>query len=903
MTALVSLSNHRPWLLGAIAVLGTALSLSTWYSLNRGEEERIHASFQRRAEAQVRIAQQRIRLYEEMVHGLANLFAGSELVTRAEFEQTAADLLSRHQGVQALEWVAYVRREQRAAFEEAARREYPGFAITEPDGKGGLVPARDHPDHTVIRLLVPLAGNEPALGYDNSRSPIGADLQAARREQQLRVTHQFRLAQSRSDDDEYGIVFALPVFHPVGSGPGDDGFRGFVQGVFRIETMLAQTHRLQADEAIFVQYRDLEATDRERVLLYSNRAGREERPARSRLLSPAPDRAFREEIRLGGRRWEFVAEMNPQWWRRQHTITPWLSLGGGLLTTGVVLLLVNLLLRRTEEIEKQVALRTAELEGTKRELQDDIIRRREAETALHASEQRLEAIIDNSPATIFVKDLAGRYVLCNRGFERVCGRPRADILGRTDADLFPPERAAAFAEHDRHTLAAGAAHSYDEFTVDRLGRRTALVQKFPLRDAQGRIYALCGIATDITERVAAEQERIEFERKLQQTQRLESLGVLAGGIAHDFNNILTAVLGNASLARHLLPPGSTVLPQIEQIEHAARRAADLCGQMLAYAGKRKLSPGRLDLSDLVRDTAALLEVSVTKSARLHLDLARELPPVEADATQLRQIVMNLVINAADALGDSVGDIHVATSLTEAGPELFRDAVENPDLPGGRYVTLEVRDTGCGMPPEMLARIFEPFFTTKFAGRGLGLSAVLGIVRSHRGALFVESTVGVGTRFRLFLPAVAGAAIDAPAPAAREGMDAGLPSLRGTVLLVDDEAHVREIAALALRQCGLTVLEAPHGAAALALCAEHGAGLDLILLDLTMPGLSGEETLRRLRQQGATQKVILMSGYSENDATRRCLELGAVAFLPKPFELAALLHLIAAHLPADATRPA
>jgi CheY-like chemotaxis protein len=328
-----------------------------------------------------------------------------------------------------------------------------------------------------------------------------------------------------------------------------------------------------------------------------------------------------------------------------------------------------------------------------------------------------------------------------------------------------------------------------------------------------------------------------------------------------------------------------VLPQIEQIEHAARRAADLCGQMLAYAGKRKLSPGRLDLSDLVRDTAALLEVSITKSARLHLDLARELPPVEADATQLRQIVMNLVINAADALGDSVGDIHVATSLTEAGPEFFRDAVENPGL------------------PEMLARIFEPFFTTKFAGRGLGLSAVLGIVRSHRGALFVESAVGVGTRFRLLLPAVAGAAIDAPVPAACGAMDAGLPSLRGTVLLVDDEADVRKIAALALRQCGLTVHEAPDGAAALALCAERGAGPDLILLDLTMPGLSGEETLRRLRRQGATQKVILMSGYSENDATRRCLELGAVAFLPKPFELAALLHLVATHLPADATRPA
>lgn len=903
MTALVSLSNHRPWLLGGIALLGTAISLTIWYSLDQGELERIQTNFHRRAESQVRIAQQRIRLYEEMVHGLANLFAGSERVTREEFERTAADLLSRHQGVQALQWVAYVRRPERDAFLADARAEYPNFTITEPDGSGRLVPVGDYDDHTVIRLMAPLTGNEAALGYDNSRSPIGPDLRAARREQRLRVTHQFRLAQSVSPDDEKGIVFALPVFRPP-SGPGDGGFRGYVQGVFRVETMLGQTHRVQDDEALFLQYQDLDAQRDEQSLLYLNRAGQEERPGRSQPLDLTRALGIhREIVQLGGRRWEFVAKLNPEWRARQRTLTPWLSLSGGLLTTGVVLLLVNLLLRRAEEIEQQVALRTAELEGTKRELEEDIVRRRAAELALLASEQRLEAIVDNSPATIFVKDLAGRYVLCNRGLERACGRLRAEIIGRTDEEIFPAEQAAVFRANDRRTLAAGTAQTYDEFVVDQDGRHTSIVQKFPLRDAEGRIYALCGIATDITERVAAEQERLEFERQLQQTQRLESLGVLAGGIAHDFNNILTAVLGNASLLRHHLPAASPLLPQIGQIEQAARRAADLCGQMLAYAGKHKLSPGNIDLSALVRDTATLLEVSIPKSARLHLDLAPQLPAVEADATQLRQIVMNLVINAADALGEHSGDIHVSTATVEMTPGQFRSAVQSPDLPGGRYVALEVQDTGSGMPPEMLTRIFEPFFTTKFAGRGLGLSAVLGIVRSHRGALFVESAVGQGTTFRLLLPVApaAAAATESLAPAGPKRT--ALPRLTGTVLICDDESHVREITTLALRQCGLEVLEAVNGTEAIAICREHGARLGLILLDLTMPGLSGEETLRRLRMQGTTAKVILMSGYSENDSTRRCLELGAVAFVQKPFELDTLLQLAATHLSPDATGPA
>jgi PAS domain S-box-containing protein len=417
----------------------------------------------------------------------------------------------------------------------------------------------------------------------------------------------------------------------------------------------------------------------------------------------------------------------------------------------------------------------------------------------------------------------------------------------------------------------------------------------PVAGPDGQIRWIEGLVVDATDRKAAEARTREFDRQLLETQKLESLGVLAGGIAHDFNNLLTSVLGNASLARLQLPPGGGIKPLLDQIEVAARRAADLCAQMLAYAGRGTLAPSRIDLSNLVRETAALLEVSIGKGARLHLHLPVNLPPVQADATQLRQIVMNLVINAAEAIGDRPGAISVSTFTQTATSADLRRAIQHPDLPGGAYVGLEVRDNGSGIPPDTIGRIFEPFFTTKFSGRGLGLSAVLGIARSHHGALFVESQVGTGTSFRLLLPAASGEALAALPVGGDAATAEPLPQLKGTVLVVDDEDSVREMAVLGLRHAGLEVLEAADGFEALNLCRENSERINLLLLDLTMPNLSGEETLRRLRMQGARQKVILMSGYSANEATRRCQALGAVAFVQKPFELASVVRLIGNHL--------
>ncbi len=398
---------------------------------------------------------------------------------------------------------------------------------------------------------------------------------------------------------------------------------------------------------------------------------------------------------------------------------------------------------------------------------------------------------------------------------------------------------------------------------------------------------------DIDELKRTEAERETLRLKMLETQKLESLGVLAGGIAHDFNNLLTVILGNATLARD---DSEVEDDRLVQIEAAARRAADLCRQMLAYAGKGNFLIQHIDLSTLVRDTANLLNVSISKKVRVTLDLATRLPAIRADASQLRQVVMNLVINASDAQGDQTGEIRVSTSLTRPEPRTAA-VVHSFDLPDGDCVCLEIADTGQGMSPATLARIFDPFFTTKFAGRGLGLAAVLGIVRAHQGALTVESAVGCGTTFRLFIPA----APTGTAPTTPVNSTVPFAHRPGaSVLIADDEPSVLAAADTILRRHGYKTVLARDGVEAVRCFRENFRQLSAVLLDLTMPGLDGAEVLRVIRAVHPAARVLVMSGYSEQDVMTRLHGLGEVAVLRKPFTQDMLLARIAAVIGATGT---
>jgi PAS domain S-box-containing protein len=396
-------------------------------------------------------------------------------------------------------------------------------------------------------------------------------------------------------------------------------------------------------------------------------------------------------------------------------------------------------------------------------------------------------------------------------------------------------------------------------------------------DENGKIIAREGIARDVTEQKRRDEERELLEKRLQQTQKLESLGVLAGGIAHDFNNLLTGILGHVSLMRMDSQCTPELAEHAQHVEIAAMRAADLCRQMLAYSGKGRFAVRRLHLNELVRETTQLLKLSIAKSTELQLELSDERAVVEADATQLQQVVMNLVLNASEACQDQQGTVRVNTGVVEVTREELRDAFLAPDLPGGRYCFIEISDSGQGMSPETAALIFDPFFTTKFTGRGLGLSAVLGIVRGHSGAIRVRSQLGAGTTFRVLLPASDGEVRETVSSHPRAE-----PRGNARVLVVDDEDVVRTVTARLLHALGYSVVMASDGVDAVGTFKSYSEPIHVVLMDLTMPKLDGVAAFEELRRLDPQLPVILMSGYNEQDAVARFAGSGLAGFLQKPF---------------------
>ena len=371
---------------------------------------------------------------------------------------------------------------------------------------------------------------------------------------------------------------------------------------------------------------------------------------------------------------------------------------------------------------------------------------------------------------------------------------------------------------------------------------------------------------------------MELERRIQHAQKLESLGVLAGGIAHDFNNLLVGILGNASLALLDLPPELPAREPVHQIELTARRASELTHQLLAYSGKGRFVVTRIDLSRLVEEITHLLEVTISKKAVLKFDFASSVLPVEADAAQMRQVVMNLITNASDAVGDSSGIITIATGMTEADERYLSGSWLPEPVPPGTYTFLEVSDTGQGMPPEALARIFEPFYSTKGSGRGLGLAAVLGTVRGHNGALKVYSEEGRGTTIKVLLPC----AEPAELLPGLSGEVLPVPADGRAVLLADDEETVRSLGRRVLERAGYRVMTASDGKEAVEIFEARSDEIDLVLLDMTMPRLSGAEAYARIRSIRSDVPTLLSSGYNEQDATSRFAGKGLAGFLQKPW---------------------
>ncbi len=540
-----------------------------------------------------------------------------------------------------------------------------------------------------------------------------------------------------------------------------------------------------------------------------------------------------------------------------------------------------------ETLEGRVAERTAELAAANRELGREIALRGQAE-------EKFRLAVEAAPNAMVMTDHAGKMVLVNSQTEKLFGYSRQELIGRPVEMLVAGSLRGGHEQSRSEFLAHPAARAMgqvrDLYALRKDGVQVAVeIGLNPIRS--GDITWVLSSILDVTERKRAEEERRKIEAQMQHAQKLESLGVLAGGIAHDFNNLLVSILGNAGLALMQLAAEAPACETVRAIETAAVRSAELTKQLLAYSGRGKFLIQPLDLSQVVGEMGHLLGVTIPKKVAFRTRLMPSLPAIEADAAQIQQVVMNLITNAAEAIGDRAGDIVVSTGTVDADRAYLSDAFLDDHLPPGRYVYLEVTDSGCGMDKETQAKIFDPFFTTKFTGRGLGLAAVLGIVRGHRGTVRVCSEPGHGTAFKVLLPAS-----ERPVPKTL-GKRAPSRTGSGTVLIVDDEPGVREVATRMLEFAGFTVLTAKDGASGIETFRSHAGRISAVLLDMTMPDSSGEDVFREIRQIRPDAKVIVSTGYNEQETMNLFRGKGLAGYIQKPYEPSKLIdtvqHVLAA----------
>ncbi|MBW2273365.1 MAG: response regulator [Deltaproteobacteria bacterium] len=583
------------------------------------------------------------------------------------------------------------------------------------------------------------------------------------------------------------------------------------------------------------------------------------------------------EVRIRNRVWKLSVTPSPAVAATYENLLPEFIAGAGIV---FAILFGHAI--RTAAIARW---RSARLAEANRDLRVEFDRRMRAEVAEKEVRAELVTVLDSLPAYVWSAEVrpGGEFDMRyqSKAVEAITGRSASFFASQSGGwmNCVHPADREVVADAFRRLVRGDADESSREYRLVRPdGEVRFLRDRVHVRRTEtGRRFD--GVVVDYTDLRRAEDERLQLEDSLQQAQKLESLGALAGGIAHDFNNLLVAMLGHASLAREDLPADSPLHSQLEKIENAARSAAELCRQMLAYAGMGSVDVAKIDLRDIVQETGELLRASIPRTTELRFELGERPAIVEADSSQIRQIVLNLMTNAAEAIEDGSGKITLTICQRSVDDATRAASLFGDDLPSGACVGISVRDDGCGMDEETKRRIFEPFFSTKFRGRGLGLAAVLGIVRRCHGALGIESEPGAGTTMTVLFPA----AEAGMAPVRRAGEAPVSSTGSGLVMLVEDDDAAREFASLVLERAGFEVLRAADGVEALELFDKHAASVRCVVLDLTMPRMDGEETYRQLAARSSDVPVILCSGYPECDAVARFGSLGLAGFLEKPYE--------------------
>jgi PAS domain S-box-containing protein len=861
--------RRRQWTV--VLPLGVTFGLVVFFFVHARtvEQARIQLDFARWAHTLADTFRQHFTGYLDALQTIESFYASAPEVRRPAFHTFVQRLFTRYPGMQALSWDRRVLDMERSAYEAAVRQEgYPAFEITEQHAQGHLVRAAVRPEYVAVTYIEPSGGNASAVGYDAASTPDRrAAMESARDTGAPRATGRLRLVQETGQ--HWGLLIFLPLYRTGLPSATVEARRqslyGYVTGVFQISAMMEAALRTFERPSLGLRLEDALAPLGER-LLYSRQW---EGPEPSLDDAPREHVAglhWRGTIAMAGRQWVLHIAPTRAYLTEHRSWYAWSVITCGVLFVGLLGAFLLVLTGRAVRTDQLVAAQSI----ANAALAHEMAARTRMAAALQESEARYRDLFEHAHDMLYTLDLAGHFTALNRRGEQLTGYTRDELLGLPIRHLVVPEHWELMQHRLAQTHAGLPATLFTVDIVTKAGQRHTLEVNTQCLARAGAPPEVQGMARDVT-------DRTRLEAQLRQAQKMEALGTLAGGIAHDFNNILTAILGYTELALVTLPAESPPWHHLQTVQQAGQRAAALVQQILTFSRRTEPERTPTQLQLLMQDTLRFLRATLPTTIALHQDLDARAGMVLADASQLRHVLLHLCTNAAHAMRESGGALHVRLEALRVPTE---DVTATPSLGAGPYVRLTVQDTGHGMPPAIQERIFEPFFTTKGPGEGtgMGLAVVHGIIASHGGAITVESAPNHGTTVRVYLPA------SVELPVARVRPEAPVPHGRARILFVDDEQALADLGHALLTALGYEVVAVTSSLEAVAVFQAAPERFDLVITDYTMPQLTGEALAHALRGIRPTLPIILCTGFSETMTAERAQAVGIDAFCLKPVVL-------------------